>query len=862
MPKNTFPIFFSVSSADISFAENVWKEFPDDWIFLYSKTGEEAEHVWNEISKRELPRAKIIVIFWSKNYVRSQGCIREIKETADLIDSKLVRPLVLRIDGCPLKWTTEFPEDTKSVFAALEKTLDFRTSREYVTVGQAVDLVSRVSETLLISDHPRLPRPELLRSMRSALQLPNDRFRFLPAAWVSGFNGVGRETVVREYCRDFVPNGHGVTVEVNEATLPKQLLLRIESEGLGASHQRLLEIQAANFESDAQAVANAIERIVQAGNYLILRHGRIVEERIELPEWLDDVVNALQPATRSKLFIISQLPLPAERRIQCRARMETQRIPTIEPHVLRDYCYQLVGHFDAHPDRWTDDVVDQVVSAACGNVGFLVSLVRTASRIDDFDHLNALIAAEGAPMVEQMTIYTQWAFAQLAEYPDEQRALVFLNDVSPCDVSDLERVVKPGRPILRVLGKLLELGLVEREAENVYRLTPLLAHRLEHNLIRRELLAWRRNALVSFVRTPAEFETPDHEFLRIESRIQAALISGDDQLPDSVARFVSAAHWFQAGVRLYHANRHDPANRLLKKAFEHRNEFAQATRVEIIRYYCLSSTRSRNFPESNRCIALLRSEHRTKGMAAFLQGNLHEFKHEYYDAIDWYEEALRLNIDKDTRLEHTYRPLISCIIRVAKPEFSKAEKYALKYIGLRRTIFSLMSIARVYLYWKYRGLASGRDVPENIDRLYRDALEDLTRQPGVNSAHFEIRAEQAVFDGNFGGALEYMDEAVAADPRPLLRNERWRLMARYGGQQIAEQALSELDRVKAEPEFAGNWSVLVPMLADTYARALKAASKPMALLNQFAAGMPDAEIRQIIGKVHSGGFWDQDSSML
>lgn len=63
MPKNTFPIFFSVSSADISFAENVWKEFPDDWIYLYSKTGEEAEHVWDEISTRELPRAKIIVIF-------------------------------------------------------------------------------------------------------------------------------------------------------------------------------------------------------------------------------------------------------------------------------------------------------------------------------------------------------------------------------------------------------------------------------------------------------------------------------------------------------------------------------------------------------------------------------------------------------------------------------------------------------------------------------------------------------------------------------------------------------------------------------------------------------------------------------
>lgn len=362
--------------------------------------------MWDEISQRELPRAKIIVIFWSRRYIESPGCIREIKQAEGLLDREILRPLVLRLDDCPLNWTDEFPERTKSIFESLRSALDFRTSHENVSIDRAVEILTRVSEPLLAPDHPRLPRPDLLQSMRASLQLPKDRFKFFPAAWVSGFNGVGREAIVREYNRDFYPNGRGVTIEVNEATLPKQLLLRIESESLGAGLPRLEEIQGAAFENETNEVAAAIERVADAGNYLILRHGRVVEERVELPEWLDDVVNALRPATRSKLFIISQVPLPPERLVRCRDRIATKRVPTIDEHVLRDFCYQLIGHFDVHTERWTDDLIDQIVSASCGNIGFLVSLVRSAARFEDLDQIDALIATEGSSIVEQMSVYT------------------------------------------------------------------------------------------------------------------------------------------------------------------------------------------------------------------------------------------------------------------------------------------------------------------------------------------------------------------------------------------------------------------------------------------------------------------------
>jgi len=649
---------------------------------------------------------------------------------------------------------------------------------------------------------------------------------------------------------------------VNEATLPRDLLLRIESEAFGADIDALTQLKEATFESETGTVAEAIERVVEAGNYVILRHSRIVEERVDLPEWLDEVVNSLEPATRSKLFIISQVPLLKERRIRCKDRMESQRVPTIDEHVLREYCLQLVGHFDPHPERWSEDDVERIVAAAGGNIGFLVTLVRVASRIEDMDQLDALIAAEGAQMVEQMTVYARWAFSQLREFPEEQRTLAFLNDVSPCDLIDLEKVVKPrsDRPMMRVLGKLLELGLVEREGENLYRLTPLLSHRLERDLVGPELTQWKRRALEDFVKSPPKVETTEHEFLRIETRIQAAMLTGEEKLPNSVAKFVSAAHWFQAGIRLYHANRRELAWRLLKKAYTHRSEFTQSTRVEIMRYYALSAIRMRKFEDADAVIQLLDNDHRTKALAAFLCGNLEEFKSRdrrydrrdhLFEAIRQYETALKLNAGKDSRLEHTYRPLISCILHTTKPDFEKAERYALEYVKLRRTVFSLMALARVYLHWRYREDAYGREVPEDIERLYHHALDDLSNHPGVNSAHFEIRAEEAEFEGDFAGALEFMDEAVAADPRPLLRMSRWNLMARSGDANIAQQVLDEMRQAKDEDDFRGNWSVYLPALAEIYARALKTAGKPLGLLNQFAVGLQDREISRIIGRIRT-----------
>lgn len=848
-----YPLFFSVSDQDIGFAEATWQYFPNDWVYLYSKTGRHGVHMWDEIGLEELPNSKVVVIFWSKHFPESSGCVREIEQAATLYSSRLITPVILRIDDHPLSWRDGMDLDQKPVFDALKPLADYRASDADVSVEQAKALITSVAEPMLKSDHPRMPRHDMVQALRNTLQ--KDRFSLIPACWVSGFNGVGRETLVRSVNRDLLPNGLGLVFEVNEATLPRQLYLRIESEASGVSIAKLKQLNETPAVDDVQLVADAVERVSNRGDFVILKHTRLVQEAIDLPEWIDDVAAKLRPDTRSKLFVISQLPLAGQRLVKNREFLVTFRVSTIDEHHLVDFCHQLIAYFDNNPHRWQEEDVMRIVHAAGGTIGFLVSLVRSASKIENFDDIDAMLAHEDERMAESITIYLSWAFGQLRGDLDEQKTLIFLNDVSPCHIADLEAAVQPASSMLRVLSRLINFGLVERETDDLYRLTPLLAHRLSTRLIRPELIKWVEEAQRRFASKPFEAhsssENGDHEYIRLESKIQAGLLSGSDQISDKISSFVSAAHWFQAGIRLYHARKFGPAFRLLQKAHEKRDHFRDASRMEIDRYFCLASTRMRRYRIATSCINRLNADHRSKPISVFLQADLHDYKREYPEAIKKYEEALKLNSDKHRRQEFIYRPLIKCILRSKRPDYERAAKLAKDYIALKRTVFSLVSLARVFLEWKYLGIKAGREIPTDIDQLYLDALAKLENDPGAGAAPFELYADEARFTGDFKSALEHMNQAINLAPdRFQLRDVRWRLMVESGRKDLAALVVRELSDARTNPKFEGIWPSYVDSLTETYVRALMASEQSLALANNFAPELQDGgELGRIIARM-------------
>ncbi len=491
-----YSIFFSVASADVAFAEQIWEEFPDDAVYLYSRTGEDGAHLWDEIAKQQLPSARLVVIFWSASYLKAPGCVRELEQTRRLIEQRGLRTLVLRLDATPHHWTEAYDDTVKSVFDNLGPALDHRTSGPNVTLDQAKALARRVAEPVLNLLHPMMNRPELAAALKSAAKVTP--YRFAPAVWVSGFNGVGRKTLIRSVQRDFAPNGLGIVIDVNETSLPRPVFLQIESRVFGAGEEELRELQRRTIEDEAQAIAEAVERTAADGNYLIFRHDRIIEDVVELPDWIGDVARRLVAGTRPKLFVVSQMPLHASLRDRAGNALVQQRVPTVDEHNLTEFCWQLIGHFDSHPERWSEVEIAKLVAAAGGNLGFLIALVNATKGIEDFSQIDQVVTARRGDMATAITSYIRWAWAQLDNFEDAKRTLLFLNDVSPCDLEDLNTALAPTTPIRRVLGRLIDLGLVEREGEDLFRLTPLLSNRLNRELMTPELVSWQREALMAF----------------------------------------------------------------------------------------------------------------------------------------------------------------------------------------------------------------------------------------------------------------------------------------------------------------------------------------------------------------------------
>ncbi len=847
------PIFFSVASSEVVFAEQIWERLPADLVYLYSKSGAEGEHMWREISDKELANAKFFVVFWSANYVKALGCVRELAAAKQRVKDEALVPLVLRLDNYPIKFSDGLGEDVRQIFADLDALLDFRTSRINMNTNDAVSLVTSVVEPALEDNHPRLIRGELLDNLKKATRRDDVAFACRPAMWISGFNGVGRLSLVRELSRSYHGGSRCIVIDVNETSLPKQVLLHIHDEAFGGGQEALDKLNSDPKSETVEALVSKINSVSDDRRTVVFRHHRVVEESAELPEWIDEVVVALTPTNRTRLFVVSQIPLSASRREHCHGSLGEFRVPTLSEDDTEEFARQLIEHFDPMPERWSNRIAD-LVRMAGGNPGFLVTVVRSASKIDDPEQIDSLLQRNSERMAESITGYARWAFRQLADFPQEQKALLLLNDISPVHHDDLATMLGNDRPVLNVLGKLLSLGLVERDQDGLYRLTPLLARRLNHDVVRVDAKDWYRSAMQKFAKSAVLFEGDGTDMVKIESRISASLWQGETDLNPEVAKYVSASHWFQVGVRLYHARHRETAYKLLKKAYEKRTTFRDLAKAELTRYFGLSAIRNGRLHEADECIANLSGTFQTRDMAKYLEAFKEESQRNFGPALLLYEEALKLNAHNPRRKERIYRPLIKCIFKSGWPDYSKAEVHALAWRSMRDTVFAKMALAQTYLNWWKKGAHNSRVVPHDIQEKYQTALNDLESQPGVGSGYFEIVSEEAKLDKNYPRAIEFASKAIVADlGRFELRVERWQLMSESRDPTACAEALTEMDNARVNPEFKSNWKPFLMAMTSAYAGAVAGTGKHNAQrVQRFASGLNGEEIAQAIAASNNG----------
>ena len=165
--------------------------------------------MWQE-EANELRASTVLVIFWSINYLKKKGTLREIRLAVELLDQrKLGHPLIVRLDDTPLTAVGNLPDDESNGVALLAPLIE-----RWRALPLPFDKTTTTNnvERLLISNGTSAP-PEFDRSgvLQTLNQLAQSSPRDIkPVIWISGHEGYGRRFIVEKYMRLFDMHGREV----------------------------------------------------------------------------------------------------------------------------------------------------------------------------------------------------------------------------------------------------------------------------------------------------------------------------------------------------------------------------------------------------------------------------------------------------------------------------------------------------------------------------------------------------------------------------------------------------------------------------------------------------------------------------
>jgi len=820
------PVFFSVSSRDIAKADAIARRFSGDIIYLYTRTGVDGADFWDEIERAELSQARGLVIFWSRDFLRSAACRRELELAASLLASgQLKHVAILRLDDLDLSaGTDDYTDAERAAFDHFAHfTARFRASTPPYDADKAFQIVDRLVREATARPAPIFPRPHVIEALRSGAK--DGEFSYRPAVWVSGFNGYGRRTAIREFYRTLNGNATALEFDISELALPLPLLLLIEERALGADGARLTALQAELGEQSPEQVAlrlaQAIEAVAAQQRYIILRQTRVHEERALPPEWIATVIKALG-GDAPILFLTVQVPPPDEMVIGCKGKLGTMRMTGLGMLEADSFVRSIITAIGNRTLQWDADIIARIIKGANGTPELITKIVALASTLPSLENLDAVIGVETEEFATTMTHLARWAFAQLG-HDDEKRTLLILDDLALASADDIGDFLATDRSMADILGTLERVGLIERDDGDLYRLSPMLSHRLNANLVTPDLIRWRNEAVRKFVAKPIEIDADGHGMVSVQARIAAAMLVGAE-IPEGARQFVSAANYLQSGIRAYRANRFDIAQKLLRSAFERREAFTDTARREAARFYGLVSARQRDEQGVADALAVLDNHYLARPLAHFIRGFLAEFQNDYALAVEHYERARKADEDlKQTYREGiTIRYLVACLLKMPRPNYERAIKLADRAARLNSSAFVLMMRARAYLHRHFKADATDQQQLDEWLDEYDDALKRLHDDPGANDFYFQVRAEEAMLDSSQGTAraITWMRQAVEKSERFDHRLRLWQYMARSGE---TTERLAMMREIESFAQTQGNASLSQRerrKMIDFYAQAL------------------------------------------
>lgn len=794
--------FFSVAGEDVEKARGVAAEFAANQVYLYDESGEHAADMWQEEAS-ELRASTVLVIFWSINYLKKKGTLREIRLAVELLDQrKLGHPLIVRLDDTPLTSVGNLAGDESDGLQLLAPLIE--RWRALPLPFDKANTTTNV-ERLLISNGTATP-PDFDRS--GVLQVLNQLAQtsprdIKPVIWISGHEGYGRRFIVEKYMRLFDPNSKRIEVALLDSDGPLQALLRLKGRDYGANIVEL-ETFISNSE-DGHGGANESSLLTQAVQDISAKGGHVIftiealnrDANRWIPNWLLNWIATVPMGRQPKVFLIAHFAFPqALLRGETASKVAALKISSLEFHDSKEYGYRLTGKFDINADRWQPEDIDRLADDSDGNLSLLISLARARSLAPDLKTFIGDQPDIQSAFTVKLNNYLDGCLTQIRSIPDAVVALRVLSDLQLVSFSDM-KIMFPRADLHSLLGKLLDLGLLEAPSDSLYRVPRLVVRRLD---IRLDIkTAPSSDSMVIHDRFKRLFEdklvagTKEPLIDRIEARVRAALLTGASPSESHVAKFITASYLLQAGIRAYDKQDYEGALRLLRDCVRHRSEFPEInTRCVMLRYFGLAAAREDKPADTQQAVELLLQEGQTGAWrrsrvnpladAEFVRGFVCRLSERWGDACRHYLTSLkRMEDDGSSRLGDCHREIAECYLHEQEPNYREARFHALRAYESRQTIMALDIVVKALTasFWSDETLSvSERNELEVKLNRYLDMLQELSISLGMGMWH-QRKAEDLMQSGESADleqALAYAKEALAISSRQDFHPLIWKLM--------------------------------------------------------------------------------------
>lgn len=744
------PIFLSVGGkSDAVFAGKVHQLLGDVLAYHYQITGQEVVEMWPEI-EGQIQGCLVFVAFWSHDYLNSKAAKRELAFFRKLVELKLTEHKDLIVvplgsDGPSIsssRWKNPITdEDEEFVLGEWRGIRAIDGGADPIRIN---DLIRRRLATKKVFSEVLIPRGWIVDQFKTTINQANYLAREL--LFVSGLEGVGRRTALRQYMLQAHPNRVERQVFMESVDGPEDLLIPLMEVAMLTVEQRSEVLE--RIRTGATNALKEVRRILHIArdnkSYYIVTIDRFIGvDGAAIPQWMSEVLSVFKVGPNPLIFIVTSNPVTDGLLVHF-PNSQRVRVPGLETEEANELVHRLALE-DPSPQRWTGSK-KAVVASACGGNPSLCKSVMHAMCLEptlDFVDRIAIRAEEdfGAVLASLMAYWVR-------HYKDRASDLMALRVIEKLGLTSKEALDEILQPVVEEHGEydlygLRDQGLVEQLSDGIYRIPPLVQRRLGDALWSKVNESSVDRLFGKFAKSVLVAKT-EYGAVYAVNAINTSLRMGRDTIAPEYESYITLSMLFKSGLERY-SNRdwisaHRTLQRAMVKLANGQVTVDITTQIEIARYSGLAAVRAKDSNAAqNACEYLEARFTETKrsksatAMAHFIRGFKYRFGLQFRDSINSYETALHC-LRGEQYLERQraaiYTELANVYLRANPPNFLKALESAKQAFDQKDVTHTLNVYLHALILYVFR---SGLYTTQDQVSRFSNEIDTLLKRLEVRS---------------------------------------------------------------------------------------------------------------------------------